>query len=58
MGRTSATVHYRVCSTDGETTYAHGTRTVVRVDSTTLSPTPWSDKVREIAQTIQRPHTA
>jgi acyl-CoA thioester hydrolase len=57
MGVTSATACYRVCSTDGGTTYAHGSRTVVRLDSTTLSPTPWSDKVREIAQTIRWPHT-
>ncbi|MEV0175507.1 acyl-CoA thioesterase [Streptomyces sp. NPDC050803] len=55
LGSTSATAGYRVCSADGRTTYAHGTRTVVRLDSTTLTPTPWSERVREIARTIGLP---
>ncbi|QIQ01357.1 acyl-CoA thioesterase [Streptomyces liangshanensis] len=55
MGNTSATVGFRVCSIDGVTTYAHGSRTVVRLDSITLQPTPWSDRVREIARTIEGP---
>uniref|UniRef100_UPI0033DFD5F3 acyl-CoA thioesterase n=1 Tax=Streptomyces sp. NPDC006923 TaxID=3155355 RepID=UPI0033DFD5F3 len=55
MGTTSTTAGYRVCSADGGTTYAHGSRTVVRLDSTTLLPTPWSDRAREVARTIEAP---
>ncbi|MBU3865721.1 acyl-CoA thioesterase [Streptomyces sp. 4503] len=55
LGTTSATAGYRVCSADGETTYAHGTRSVVRLDCTTLTPVPWSERVREIARTIGLP---
>ncbi|MEU5536023.1 acyl-CoA thioesterase [Streptomyces sp. NPDC020362] len=55
MGNTSATAGYRVCSADGDTTYAQGTRTFVRLDSTTLLPTPWSDRGREVARTIGVP---
>jgi acyl-CoA thioester hydrolase len=35
-GRTSFTSGYRVCSTEGDITYARGTRTIVCVDATTL----------------------
>ncbi|MGW3496360.1 acyl-CoA thioesterase [Streptomyces sp. NPDC001020] len=55
LGTTSATAGYRVCSADGTTTYAHGTRTVIRLDSTTRTPTPWSERVWEIARTIGLP---
>ncbi|MGW5498067.1 acyl-CoA thioesterase [Streptomyces olivaceoviridis] len=55
LGTTSATAGYRVCSADGKTTYAHGSRTVVRLDSTTFRPTPWSERVWEIARTIGLP---
>ncbi|MCX4579036.1 MULTISPECIES: thioesterase family protein [unclassified Streptomyces] len=55
MGATSATAGYRVCSADGETTYAYGSRTAVRLDPTTLSPTPWSEKVRKTARLLQGP---
>lgn len=55
LGTTSATAGYRVCSADGKTTYAHGTRTVVRLDSATLTPTPWSERVWEVARTIGLP---
>ncbi|GGZ03486.1 thioesterase [Streptomyces olivaceoviridis] len=55
LGTTSVTAGYRVCSADGKTTYAHGSRTVVRLDSTTLRPTPWSERVWEIARTIGLP---
>ncbi|MFF4838268.1 hypothetical protein [Streptomyces sp. NPDC001315] len=44
-----------MCSADGTTTYAHGTRTVVRPDPTTLTPTKWSERVHEIARIIGRP---
>jgi acyl-CoA thioester hydrolase len=55
MGTTSATAGYRVCSADGKTTYAHGSRTVVRFDRATLRPTPWSERVWEIARTLGLP---
>ncbi|MFJ8546871.1 acyl-CoA thioesterase [Streptomyces sp. NPDC093586] len=55
LGSTSATAGYRVCSADGETTYAHGTRTVIRLDRTTFLPTPWSDRARGVAREIMVP---
>lgn len=55
VGVTSATAGFRVCSADRGTTYAHGSRTAVRLDSGTLLPTPWSDEVRKIARTIGTP---
>ncbi|MFJ3672467.1 acyl-CoA thioesterase [Streptomyces sp. NPDC090106] len=55
VGGSSATAGYRVCSADGGTTYAHGTRTVVRLDPATLTPTKWSERVHEIARIIGRP---
>jgi acyl-CoA thioester hydrolase len=55
LGTTSAAVGYRVCSDDGSTTYAHGIRTIVRIDSKTLRPTPWSDRAREVSRTIALP---
>ena len=55
LGSTSATAGYRVCSADGTTTYAHGSRTVIRLDSATMRPTPWSERVWEIARTLGLP---
>ncbi|MFJ4633940.1 acyl-CoA thioesterase [Streptomyces sp. NPDC088847] len=55
LGNTSATARYRVCSTDGHTTYARGNLTVVRIDNNALQPTPWSDSFREVAQSLQAP---
>ncbi|MFF5436507.1 acyl-CoA thioesterase [Streptomyces achromogenes] len=52
LGTSSATAGYRVCSADGGTTYARGTRTAVRLDPSTLLPTPWSDRARDVAGTI------
>jgi acyl-CoA thioester hydrolase len=57
-GNTSATAGYRVCSADGSVTHAHGTRTVVRLDATTLRPTPWSDRAREVSRMIEVPQDA
>ncbi|MCW8383746.1 acyl-CoA thioesterase [Streptomyces justiciae] len=56
LGTTSATAGYRVCSADG-TTYAHGSRTVVRLDRTTMRPTAWSEQVAEIARTLGLPES-
>jgi acyl-CoA thioester hydrolase len=58
MGSTSATLGYRVCSDESRTTHAHGTRTVVCLDSTTLRPTPWSHQAREVSRTIERPKSS
>ncbi|MEV5148231.1 acyl-CoA thioesterase [Streptomyces sp. NPDC052727] len=55
LGTTSATAGYRVCSSDGGTTYAHGTRTAIRLDPATFLPTPWSDRARDVARTIMAP---
>jgi acyl-CoA thioester hydrolase len=49
LGNTSATGDYRICSADGADTYAHGSRTVVRLDRHTFRPIPWSDEVRKLA---------
>jgi acyl-CoA thioester hydrolase len=57
VGTTSVTAGFRVCSADGATTYAHGTRTAVRIDDTTLRPTPWSAEVRVLAESIALPPT-
>lgn len=38
LGSTSATAGYRVCSPDGPTAYAHGTRTAIRLDPATFLP--------------------
>ncbi|MEY9910550.1 acyl-CoA thioester hydrolase [Catenulispora sp. MAP12-49] len=58
MGNASATAGFRVCSADGDITHAHGTRTVVRLDSLTFRPTPWSDRARETARLIEVPTPA
>ena len=55
LGSTSATAGHRVCAPDGETTYAHGTRTAVRLDPAAFLPTPWSDRARDVARTITAP---
>lgn len=55
LGSTSATAGYRVRSPDGQTAYAHGTRTAIRLDPATFLPTPWSDRARDVARTIMAP---
>jgi acyl-CoA thioester hydrolase len=52
IGTTSVVCGYRVCSADGEKTYAYGIRTAICLDRKTLLPTPWSDHAREVAGTI------
>lgn len=47
LGRTSLTFGFRMLPMDEDTEYAHGTRTLVRVDPRTLKPTPWTDDTRE-----------
>lgn len=55
LGRTSVTWGFRVCSTDEDTTYAHGTRTNVRLDPETLRPAPWSDQIRPLVDKLMKP---
>jgi acyl-CoA thioester hydrolase len=55
LGRTSATAGFRVCSSDATVTYAHGTRTVVRLDPGTLRPVAWSERVRSLTSAMLRP---
>ncbi|KOG52026.1 thioesterase [Streptomyces griseoflavus] len=55
LGRTGLTYGFRLCSADGERTYARGHRVLVRVDPQALRPTPWSDHAREIAAELLHP---
>ncbi|MFJ9759521.1 acyl-CoA thioesterase [Streptomyces sp. NPDC101149] len=53
IGNTSATFGYRVYSVDGDVVHALGSRTVIRLDSATLLPTPWSDQARKVAGSLE-----
>ncbi|MBK3627138.1 acyl-CoA thioesterase [Streptomyces sp. MBT49] len=55
LGRTGLTYGFRLCSADGGTTYARGTRVLVRLDAATLRPTPWSDAFRAAGRELLRP---
>ncbi|MFE2540459.1 acyl-CoA thioesterase [Actinacidiphila glaucinigra] len=55
LGYTSMVAGYRLCSPNGASTKAYGTRSVVRIDPTSLQPIPWSDRARKIATTIMKP---
>ncbi|MGW2353506.1 acyl-CoA thioesterase [Actinacidiphila glaucinigra] len=55
VGSTSATTGFRVCSRDGSSTYAHGTRTIVHVSGETMRPTEWSEGHRAGLERIQGP---
>ncbi|MFJ4847835.1 MULTISPECIES: acyl-CoA thioesterase [unclassified Streptomyces] len=55
VGRTSASIGFRVCSRDGSSTYAHGTRTIVNVSGETMRPTEWSESHRAGFERIQGP---
>ncbi|MBQ0829652.1 acyl-CoA thioesterase [Streptomyces tagetis] len=55
LGRTGLTYGFRFCSADGATTYAHGTRVLVRLDPDTLRPSPWTDTFRTLAQALLHP---
>ncbi|WP_055535574.1 acyl-CoA thioesterase [Streptomyces graminilatus] len=54
LGTTGLTYGFRLCSADGEATYARGTRVLVRLDAGTLRPTPWSERFRACARELQR----
>ncbi|MET4925703.1 hotdog domain-containing protein [Streptomyces sp. PSRA5] len=56
LGRTSLTYGFRVCSPDGgPTTYAHGVRTLIRVDPETGRPAEWSEEARKLTAELVRP---
>ncbi|TDT36868.1 acyl-CoA thioester hydrolase [Streptomyces sp. BK208] len=55
LGTTGLTYGFRFCSADGATTYAHGTRVLVRLDSGTLRPAPWSEAFRTAGRALLRP---
>lgn len=55
VGRTSAVIGFRVCSKDGGTTFAHGTRTIIRISADTVLPTEWSDRHRTEFDRIKGP---
>ncbi|WP_405765909.1 acyl-CoA thioesterase [Streptomyces sp. NBC_01538] len=54
LGNTGLTYGFRLCSADGEVTYARGTRVLVRLDAETLRPTRWSDRFRACARELLR----
>ncbi|MFJ9378492.1 acyl-CoA thioesterase [Streptomyces sp. NPDC101455] len=54
LGTTGLTYGFRFCSADGVTTYATGTRVLVRLDAGTLRPAPWSEGFRSVGRTLLR----
>ncbi|MFI9646821.1 acyl-CoA thioesterase [Streptomyces sp. NPDC052040] len=55
LGTTGLTYGFRFCSADGTTTYARGTRVLVRLDAATLRPAPWSERFRSAGRELLRP---
>ncbi|GGN38087.1 acyl-CoA thioesterase [Streptomyces fuscichromogenes] len=55
LGGTGLTYGFRFCSPDGATTYARGTRVLVRLDPATLRPAPWSETFRAAGRQLLRP---
>ncbi|CAM5500697.1 putative protein OS=Streptomyces glaucescens OX=1907 GN=SGLAU_05835 PE=4 SV=1 [Streptomyces glaucescens] len=55
LGTTGLTYGFRFCSADGSTTYAHGSRVLVRLDADTLRPAPWSERFRAAGRELLRP---
>ncbi|MFF7475444.1 thioesterase family protein [Streptomyces sp. NPDC008092] len=54
LGSTGLTYGFRFCSPDGATTYARGTRVLVRLDAATLRPAPWSEAFRAVGRELLR----
>lgn len=54
LGRTSATFGFEIGSQDGQRIHARAERVHVKLDSATLRPAPWSDRLREQLETIAR----
>ena len=48
LGKTSLTFGFRMMPIGADVDYATGSRTVVRVNSETYQPSPWSPKFREL----------
>ncbi|MEV7076123.1 thioesterase family protein [Streptomyces sp. NPDC093990] len=55
LGTTGLTYGFRFCSADGATTYARGTRVLVRLDAQSLRPAPWSENFRAAGRELLRP---
>ncbi len=55
LGESSGDYRFELTSPDGSVLYAEGSRVVVKLDQSTLRPSPWSDGVRAIAATLLRP---
>jgi acyl-CoA thioester hydrolase len=54
IGTASLTHGFQVCSADGSLRYAHGTRTLVRLDPQTLRPLAWSAQARSLCERMKR----
>ncbi|MBO84261.1 MAG: thioesterase, partial [Deltaproteobacteria bacterium] len=46
LGRTSLTIGFSILPMDEDRPFAHGTRTLVKIDPQAKQPTPWSDDFR------------
>jgi acyl-CoA thioester hydrolase len=55
IGQTSTVYGFRLMSRDARTVYAEGRRVVVKVDMTTLAPSPWTPAGRATAESLLRP---
>ncbi|GAA5189623.1 hotdog domain-containing protein [Rugosimonospora acidiphila] len=55
LGTTSAEYGFRILSADGGVVHAEGRRGVVKIDPSTLRPTPWTDQVRADVAELLRP---
>ncbi|MFD3487543.1 acyl-CoA thioesterase [Streptomyces sp. NPDC058665] len=56
LGRTSLRYGFGIRSRDGgPPTYAHGNRTLIRLDPATRRPSEWSEKARELLAEQVRP---
>jgi acyl-CoA thioester hydrolase len=53
-GRTSCTLAFRFTSPDSATTYARGTRTIVKLNPATLRPIAWTDRFRAALAALMR----
>jgi acyl-CoA thioester hydrolase len=58
LGESSAVYAFRLLSADGRTVYAEGRRVVIKLDQTTLTPSPWTPASRATAETLLRPEAA
>jgi acyl-CoA thioester hydrolase len=54
LGSSCAVYGYRLRSADGATVYADGQRVVVKLDQSTLRPSPWTLEARTVAEGLLR----